>query len=47
MQDCLTLADHQGAISLGHDSDFGQAVEINESEYNSISLSEEEEGERE
>lgn len=38
MQDCLTLADHQGTISLGRDSDFGQAVEIKGSGYNSISL---------
>lgn len=40
-QDCLTLADRRGTISLGRDSDFGQAVEIKRSEYNSISLSEE------
>jgi len=41
MQDCLTLADRQGTVSLGRDSDFGQAVEIKRSEYNSIVLSEE------
>jgi hypothetical protein len=39
IQNCLTLADHQGTISLGRESDFGQAIKIKRSEYNSIGLS--------